>query len=297
VLDANEGDVPGRGAAPATGDVTRLASTDDSQRLDWWREGIDLWQTAPIHGRGGGAFGALHVEGRGTNLQHVHSMPIEVLLETGLIGAALLAGATLLLLRVLRQGHRSAERALAGSIAALVLVQSLLDWTLSIPQVLVLLAIAGPLALVRPPALEDQRLHDADARMVPLWQPLTMLFALAVATTVALTPMLASLLGDQAARRFDDGDYSAAADLSEQSMLLVPSVETLTVQVISLQAGGDDEAARDVLRDHKQVWWHQIEGLKLAQQLLADDPNFGNDIDRRLAKLEAAQAARTPGLN
>lgn len=294
VLDANEGDVPGRGPAPATGDVTRLTSTDDSQRVDWWREGIELWKSAPIHGRGGGAFGALHVEGRGTNLQHVHSMPIEVLLETGLVGALLLATAAVLLLRVLRQGRRTTERALAGAVCALVLSQSLLDWTLSLPQVLALLAIAGPIALVQPPPTEEDPIQGPDA---PLWQPLTMLVALALATTVALTPMLASLLGDQAAKRFDDGNYAEAATLSEQSLLLVPSMETLSVQVISLRADGREEEAREVLRDNEQVWLHRLDGLLLARDLLADDPELGDEIDHRIEVLEAARDARTPGLN
>jgi hypothetical protein len=293
VLDANEGDVPGRGAPPATGDVTRLASTDDSQRLDWWREGVDLWKDAPIHGKGGGAFGALHVEGRGTNLQHVHSMPIEVLLETGLVGALLLVAATVLFLRVLRQGHRSTERALAGAIAALVLVQSVLDWTLSLPQVLVLLAIAGPLALVRPEPVADV----ASRREPPLWQPLTMLLALAAATTVALTPMLAALLADQAAHRFDDGAFAESASLAEQSLLLVPSIDTLTVQVLSLQNAGDSDAAAQALRSNQQVWSHQLAGLELARLILEDDPELGPLIERRTAELEAARDARTPGLN
>jgi len=35
VLDANEGEVPGRVEPASSGDVTRLTSTDDSQRVDW----------------------------------------------------------------------------------------------------------------------------------------------------------------------------------------------------------------------------------------------------------------------
>ncbi len=295
VLDANEGEIPGRGAAAGTGDVTRLASTDDSQRFAWWQEGIDLWQTAPIHGRGGGAFGALHVEGRGTNLEHVHSMPIEVLLETGLVGALLLAGAAVLLLRVLRQGHRSTDRALAGAICALILSQSLLDWTLSLPQVLALLAIAGPIALVTPPSTDDD--PTAAAADPAVWQALTMLVALALATTVALTPMLASLLVDQAASRFDEGNFTESAALAEQSMLLVPSLDTLRVQVISLQKSGDRNDARAALRENQQVWLYRLDGLELARDLLAEDPELGPDIERRIAKLEAARDARTPGLN
>ncbi|MCB0880046.1 MAG: hypothetical protein KDC46_13830, partial [Thermoleophilia bacterium] len=102
-------------------------------------------------GQGGGAFGALHVEAYGTNLDHVHSMPLEVLIETGIVGITLLAAGSILLLRVLRQGRRSTERALAGAISTLILVQATIDWTLSLPQLVMLLAIAGPIALTSPP--------------------------------------------------------------------------------------------------------------------------------------------------
>jgi hypothetical protein len=287
VLDANEGELPDRGAPTAGEDVSRLTSTDDSRRVDWWREGLDMWREAPVHGRGGQAFGALHVEIANANVGHVHSMPLEVLLETGIIGAAMLLVAFILLLRVLRQGRRSTERALAGAICAMILAQAAIDWTLSLPQVVVLLAIAGPIALVRPPEPDDA---TAAPEPVPAWAALTMLGALAVATTVALTPMLATLLADQAAAAFDDGRYADAAELSDQSMLLVPSVDTLTVQVISLQAAGDEDAARELLRDSQQVWLHRLDGLLLAQDLLADDPKLGPEIEQRIEQLQTRQA-------
>lgn len=293
VMDANDGELPGRGESSS--DVTRLASTDDSQRLDWYREGLALWADAPIIGNGGGAFGALHVEGRGTNLEHVHSFPIEVLLETGLVGALLLVVATIMLLRVLRQGRRSTERALAGAIAAMVLLQGTIDWTLSLPQVVVLLAIAGPIALVRPPDPEDATAPTAPQH-VPTWAALTMLGALAVATTVALTPVLASLLADQGSRAFDEGQPRRAAELFGQSLTLVPELDTLSLQVISLQAAGESEAARDLLRENDAVWLHRLDGLLLAEPLLADDPELGDDIERRIDKLQRRQDERTPGL-
>lgn len=295
VLDANNNDLPttAPGSSPSashSSDVERLASTDDSVRFEWWREGIKMWTDRPIIGLGGGAFGALHVVAAGANLGHVHSMPLEVLIETGLVGALLLLAGTILLLRVLRQGHRTPERALAGAICALVLVQACLDWTLSLPQVLILLAIAGPIALVNPPDPDDETAATAPAQ-VPTWAALTMLAALAAATTVALTPMLATLLADQAARKFDQGKMHSAAELSAQSLLLVPALDTLTIQVAALQRSGDDAAARDTLRDHQQVWLHSLDGLGLAQQLLHDDPELGPDIARRITTIENRQAA------
>ncbi|MCB0880045.1 MAG: hypothetical protein KDC46_13825, partial [Thermoleophilia bacterium] len=123
----------------------------------------------------------------------------------------------------------------------------------------------------------------------------TMLVALAAATTVALTPMLATLLADQAANAVDDGNPRRAAELSAQSMDLVPSLETLYVQVIALQQQGDKPAARDALRANEQVWLHQLDGLLLAQPLLGDDPEYADRINSRIERLQTLQDSRTQG--
>lgn len=284
VLNANSEQLPERDV-PSNESVERLATTDDSRRFDWWSEGLDIWKDAPVHGKGGGAFEVLHVDSPADNADHVHSMPLEVLIETGVIGFLLLLGASVQFLRVLRHGRRSTERALAGGIAALLITQGFIDWTLSFPQVLAMLAIAGPLAVQSPPDEPPARAGDE-----PLWAPIAMLGSLAAATTIALTPTLATLLADQATTAFDDGKPRKAASLSEQSMLLVPSLDTLQVQVLSLQAQGLDSEARGVLSDHEQVWSTSMAGLRLGRDLLADDADLGPRIERRIKQLEDQRA-------
>ncbi|MEO6867881.1 MAG: O-antigen ligase family protein [Gaiellales bacterium] len=288
--------------AAANDSVERLTSTDDSRRFVWWQEGVQMWKRAPLHGRGGGAFGALHVDAPGDTADHVHSMPLEVLLETGLIGLALLVGAAITFMRVLRRGRRTPERALGGAIAALLITQSLVDWTLSFPQLMAMLAIAGPLALQLPPKPDELQAPPA-AKTAPtrgtlptseasLVAPLAMLVSLAIATLVAFTPMLATLLADQGAARLDDGQPHRAANLFAQSEQLVPSMETLTLQVISLQSAGQAAEAKRVLRDRQQVWFEQLDGLLLAQSVLGEDPELGPRIERRLAEMQRDRDTR-----
>jgi hypothetical protein len=297
VLDSGDADAPpvpeGAPAAQDSGDLTRLTSTDDSERLTWYGEALDMWRDRPVIGQGGDAFDTLRVDIPGLYVQHVHSMPIEVLLEAGIVGALLLAVATVLLLRVLRQGRRSTERALAAAICALILTQSLIDWTLSLPQILAVLAIAGPIALASPPADDD--LPAREQAQVPTWAAITMLATLALATTLALTPMLATLLADQAARRIDDGELQEAADLAAQSVQLVPALDTLTLQVISLQGLGEEEAARDALEANEQVWLHRMDGLALAAPLFEGDAERSAEIARRTEQLQSQQADRAAG--
>jgi len=287
VYDANDAAIEQAQQAAPGSDVGRLTSTDDSKRYDWWHEGFDLWKGAPIIGEGGGAFDANHLDVPGDSVEHVHSMPLEVLIETGAIGALLLLAASIQFLRVLRRGRRSAERALAGAVAVMLLAQSTLDWTLSLPQVLVVLALAGPLALPDPPVPEEE-IEQAPIVSVG------MLASLAVATLAALTPMLAALLSEQAGEQFDAGRPLRAAELSAQSLQLVPSLDTLTVQVISLENAGRDKEARAVLRANQQVWFTRMDGLLLARDTLADDRELGPRIERRIAKLERERAERTP---
>ena len=274
VVDAGNGRLPDRSA----NESARLTSTDDGLRTAWWQEGIDIWQSAPLVGVGGGGY-ALEV---GERPAHVHSLPVEVLLETGLVGAALLLAASIQFLRVLRRGERTVERALGGAIAALVLAQALIDWSLSYPQIAALVALAVPLALQSPP--------DPSVERVPATRALaavTMLGALAAATLVAFVPAVASLLADQATEDLDHQRPAAAAKLYAQSLQLVPSLDTLTLQVVALDQAGQHAAARQALRDHEQVWSVRRDGLELARDVLGDDRELAPMINRRIEQLDA----------
>lgn len=284
VVDAGDGDLPAR-AEPASTNVSRLASTDDSKRTEWWRIGIDIWSDAPIVGSGGGAFAAEYASDGSRTPDHVHSMPLEVALETGIVGLFLMVAASVQLLRVLRRGRRSSIRALAGAVAAMLIVQSFVDWTLSFPQIMALLALTGPFALQSPEPSERSSDRRAEA-----FAAVAMLGSLAAASLVAFVPLVASLLVDQGVDEFDAHRPGAAAGLFEQSVALVPSLDTLTLQVVSLQAAGRPGDARKALRDHQTIWSTNRDGLFLAGPLFNDDPKFGPLIARRIAQLNAGRA-------
>ena len=120
-----------------------------------WRGALGLWQTAPWFGTGLGTFGDLSpatqvaaVPGR---IEHAHCDPLEFLVETGLVGAAVLVAAVAAFF--VRHGQRcrgirDRERARlgAGALAALVAfgVHALVEFPLQIPaNLLWAAAIAG----------------------------------------------------------------------------------------------------------------------------------------------------------
>jgi O-antigen ligase len=121
-------------------------------RLDAWRAALGLWRRFPLTGSGLGTFRdafplvqPAHLEG---TWWHAHSDLLEVPVTTGLVGTALvaagLAGLGRRLLRVMRQGSRSEDRAaglaLLGALAGLA-VHEALDFGLTMPANAVTLAV------------------------------------------------------------------------------------------------------------------------------------------------------------
>ena len=101
-------------------DPGRLLSADSENRWVWWKEAASAFGDRPIAGWGAGSFGVLHLLYRHDSLsvQQPHSVPLQFLAETGLIGAALGLGAFVLLLaaaaRSVRSRPRSGERLAGG---------------------------------------------------------------------------------------------------------------------------------------------------------------------------------------
>ena len=113
-------------------------------RTDIWRGAIALWQAFPWLGTGLGTFGDLSpatqsatVPGR---VEHAHCDPLELLAETGLVGALLLAAAVFayvapMVRRCLAHSDRERVWLAAGGLAALTAtaVHSLVEFHLQIP--------------------------------------------------------------------------------------------------------------------------------------------------------------------
>jgi O-Antigen ligase len=125
-------------------DPGRLLSADSENRWVWWKEAAGAFSDRPLGGWGAGSFGVVHLLYRRDTLsvQQPHSVPLQFLAETGIVGAGLGLGALALLLiaglRAVRRlaGAGSAERSLAvGLLAAAVAysVHELYDWDWDIP--------------------------------------------------------------------------------------------------------------------------------------------------------------------
>lgn len=115
-------------AGPPTG-AERLVAGDDSNRLDWWGEAVRGWTERPLAGWGAGSFLVVHRLYRDAvvGVRQPHSLPLQFLVETGLIGLALATAALgLLLVAATRRtlAARDAERS-----ARLALLAAAVGWT------------------------------------------------------------------------------------------------------------------------------------------------------------------------
>lgn len=267
--------------------VSRLTSTDDSRRTEWWRQAIDAWQDAPVRGEGGNAFSSLSALRADRASEHVHSSVLQLLLEVGLVGLVIALAIAGWLFRATLGATRTPERAVAAGVVAMVVAQSLIDWTLDLPQVMFVLVLACAVALPR--ALPAR----GEVPLAPLKVVFGALAGLAVLALVAVTPFAADLLADQSARDLDAKRYGAAADHARQAGSLMPTLDALQFQVASLEADGRPKEAARVLRAAEPVWLHRPDGIEFAKLRLATDPEYGPIIERESAR-QARVAAATP---
>jgi O-antigen ligase len=164
-----------RGSAERPSEVrgpARLTSVD-SRRYDYWRVGIDAFAEHPLNGVGSGGFRTVWLRERpvaGYALE-VHSLPLEMAVELGLVGllgfAVFIGGLAAAARRALLGDRLSA----AGPVAAGVvwLLHSTIDWDWQIPAVTMpaLILFAAVIAIAereRRPSdgLDDLAIHNSD---------------------------------------------------------------------------------------------------------------------------------------
>lgn len=274
-----------------TSDVSRLAATDDSMRFEWWKESLRLWQDGRILGQGGSAFETSRAALLNDAAAHPHSQALQLLVEAGIIGLLIAFVAAGAILRATLGSPRSPERAAASAIAVMILAQAAIDWTLSLPQVMAVGALA--IAILLPGrSRADHPVHDPLAP-VTLRIAFGTLGVIAAATLVALVPAFAGLLADQAARDIDNGKLASGADRAHQSMQLLPTFSTLQLEVIALEASGQRNEARQQLSATERVWFPLPTGLRFAQRRFPEGSKQHAQITRRLEQIEAEQARQS----
>jgi tetratricopeptide (TPR) repeat protein len=148
-------------------DPNRLLSTNSGNRWTWWKEAVGAWSDKPVAGWGAGSFPVTHdlYRTRLLPVQQPHSVPLQFLAETGLVGALLALGGLLALLAAAVARVRETEWRLAdapaerGYAAALVaapvawLAHCVYDWDWDIPAVTLPMLIALGVVVARPARL------------------------------------------------------------------------------------------------------------------------------------------------
>ncbi len=101
-------------------DPSRLLSADSENRWVWWKKAAEAFSDRPLGGWGAGSFGVVHLLYRRDTIsvQQPHSVPLQFLAETGVVGTMLAFGAFALLLLsglgAVRRCDRGGGRLFAG---------------------------------------------------------------------------------------------------------------------------------------------------------------------------------------
>lgn len=137
-------------------DPHRFLSADSENRWVWWKEAAGAFSDQPLRGWGAGSFGVVHLLYRhdALSVQNSHSFPLQLLADTGIVGALLGLGAWALLIvggvRGVRRHGLAPGRPLAAALfagAVMYAVHALYDWDWDIPGItLPALVLLGVLA-------------------------------------------------------------------------------------------------------------------------------------------------------
>ncbi len=146
-------------------DPGRVLQANSGNRWIWWEEAAGAWSDRPWVGHGAGSFPLLHRQYRENLLQvkQPHSVPLEFLSETGLIGAFLALGGLLLLgiagLRAMLARPPGLERAFAAAMLAALggfALHLFIDWDWDIPAVMLPALIFLGVLAARPPGSDPE---------------------------------------------------------------------------------------------------------------------------------------------
>jgi O-antigen ligase len=224
--------------ANAPGRLTDLCANN---RLAWWEEALDVAADRPLGGSGAGTFELARRRYRedATQVNEPHSVPLQVLADTGGVGLALLLLLAVAAFggvrRALRHDNSTPLVALMCVVVAYA-VHALVDYDLDF------LAVTAP-ALVALGTLlaTGRRRSDRRAGVAGL----VALTAVAVAAVVSLVlPELAERDASRAVTSADAGRVEEAIDDADRARRLDPlSIEPLHARAIAADAAGDEAAA------------------------------------------------------
>ena len=287
-------------------DPTRLLSTNSGNRWTWWQEAAGAWSDKPLGGWGAGSFPVTHdlYRTRLLPVQQPHSVPLQFLAETGLVGMLLAMGGLLALLAAAVARTREREWAVAGAppgrgyAAALLaapaawIAHSFYDWDWDIPGATLPMLIALGVVVARP----------ARERFAPPPRPgeggvralgfalgvLVVILAVVSATLPALAQTRTSAalvaVGEENLTEEQLADAAATAELAADLNPL--AVEPLIASASIAERRGRVEEARSYLLsalerqpDNVEVWYAlaRVDGV-----LRLDRASFVREAQRAL---------------
>ncbi len=311
-------------------DPSRLLSADSQNRWVWWKEAGGAFSDRPVGGWGAGSFGVVHLLYRRNTLtvQQPHSVPLQFLAETGIIGALLAITGFVLVATsaggLPRRLPRGPERLLAAALFGGVIayaVHSLYDWDWDIPAVtLPVLLFLGVLvgARRRSPAGSAAPRASATARALSLGALTLWLCAFALSAALpswsastAASALVKASSGSPATLRSAQSSAKLASDLDPLSDAGLRVEATIAVHLGRLRRARD-YLTQAVGREptDTQAWQQLAEVYVLmgnargarvaAQRLVALDPHGPAVAVLRRARLllappgGSATAVQTP---
>lgn len=263
--------VNGDRGSEVSNDPSRFGSLNTNNRIAWWGEAIDVFRAHPLGGSGTNTFELARKPYRADarTVSQPHSVPLQLLADTGLVGLALgaaFAGGLGVAVARCRRRLRGDERAAAIGLLALpaaYAMHALVDLDLDF------LALTGPALLVawllagagRPSMTPPRGWFPAAAAGVS---------ALALVAVLA-APDLAGRAVDAAYRSLDQGDVATARERAQAARELDPlSPEPLWALAEVATSAGDEHSAIAYLSEATRLQprnpdtWYQ---LGLAYQL------------------------------
>ena len=200
-----------------------LLSADSQNRWVWWKEAAGAFSDRPLGGWGAGSFSVVHLLYRRDTLsvQQPHSVPMQFLSETGIVGTLLAVAAFALLTlaagRTVRRLEPGRQRLMAAALLAAVVayaVHATYDWDWDIPAVtlpaMLFLGVLIGAGAPRWRALRERGSARGGSR--PLSEQLPRLLALAILTLWLCTFAVSAELPEAAAARAAAALVQASGD-------------------------------------------------------------------------------------
>jgi UDP-N-acetylmuramyl pentapeptide phosphotransferase/UDP-N-acetylglucosamine-1-phosphate transferase/O-antigen ligase len=261
-------------------------------RYDYWRIALNTWEEHPIAGVGAGGYGVPYLQHRRTteDVRQPHSLELQVLSETGVVGIALLiallAALVWAVVRAMRSGATRADRLASAGGAALFaawLAQTSGDW-LHLLTGVTGVALLGAAVLVRP-------VRESAREQRSVWTVRGVAVAGSLIAVLALVLLSRQALSEHYRTRAQEALAAQvpadALELANRSLRLQGSdVNSRYLRASALERLGRTAEARAALRralddepDNYVTW-----------ALLGDlDARHGDDAAARVAYRRASQ--------